>query len=311
MGKRLMNRKPRNPFNLILALTGLILAFSPRPALAERVKLSLMPARGGEPATVAQQPGRYLAIYLMAEGDRPIQGQRIREFARQGLTLAGVQYLFIKLGALEQAKKVAETLDAGARLYSDPSGGSAQRFGVAMALPTDTLLILDPEGREIERLGGKLDAPPPTFKEFKEVFSKLTADPALPHFNLAPNQVALKGFDPVAYATEQKAVKGDPEHQAVWRGAVYQFATAENRSSFAANPEKFLPAYGGWSASAMARGEKVDIDPERFAVADGRLFLFDAKTPDAALKEWSQGAHELVKQADEHWSKLTSAPQPQ
>lgn len=303
-----MNLKRRNPFILtILALSGLILSAAPRPAQAERVSVTLPPARGGAPVTVRQEEGRYLAVYLLSEGDRPIQEPRLHEFARLGPTLAGVQYLFIKLGEPEQAKKLAGALGDGARLLADPSGGSAERFGVAMALPHDALIILDPEGREIERLGGT-SGPPPTFQEFKEAFTKLTADPALPQFNLGPDKVALKGFDPVAYFTERKAVKGDAGRQASWRGAVYQFATAENQARFSAAPEKYLPAYGGWSAAAMARGEKADIDPERFAVTGGRLYLFDRKTPEAAIREWGQGGGEAVKQADERWSKLSSAP---
>jgi hypothetical protein len=54
------------------------------------------------------------------------------------------------------------------------------------------------------------------------------------HYNLDSEKVALKGYDPVGY----------------------------------------LPAYGGWCATARARSGKVQIDPVSFKVTNGRLFLF-------------------------------------
>jgi len=59
---------------------------------------------------------------------------------------------------------------------------------------------------------------------------------------------AIRGYDPVAYFNEDGPVKGSPENSFSYQGATWQFASAENRNKFAADPEKYAPAYGGYCA---------------------------------------------------------------
>ena len=48
--------------------------------------------------------------------------------------------------------------------------------------------------------------------------------------------VAIKGYDPVAYFTMGKATRGDPAINSQWLGAEWHFANAEDRDLFVANP---------------------------------------------------------------------------
>jgi YHS domain-containing protein len=64
--------------------------------------------------------------------------------------------------------------------------------------------------------------------------------------NVTSAEVAIHGYDTVAYFTEKKAVKGTNEIQHRWKGATWQFASLANREKFAGNPEKYAPQYGGY-----------------------------------------------------------------
>ena len=57
---------------------------------------------------------------------------------------------------------------------------------------------------------------------------------------------AVKGYDPVAYFTEKKPVKGSAEHRAEYKGSVFHFSSKANRDAFAANPAKYAPQYNGF-----------------------------------------------------------------
>src|SRR6478735_4880328 len=76
------------------------------------------------------------------------------------------------------------------------------------------------------------------------------------------NGLAIQGYDPVAYFTAGKAVKGSKDNAVAFNGVLYYFANAENKEIFKKSPAKYEPSYGGWCAYAMgAKGEKVSVDP--------------------------------------------------
>ena len=128
---------------------------------------------------------------------------------------------------------------------------------------------------------------------------------ALPHYNLGADKVALGGYDPVGYLTKNQALKGRKELTAAHRGVTYQFATVENQGLFLAAPDKFLPTFGGWCATAMAKGEKVEIDPTNFKVTNGRLFLFFKAFYGNAIKDWNKDEAKLTARADANWKKIS------
>jgi len=117
--------------------------------------------------------------------------------------------------------------------------------------------------------------------------------------------VAIKGYDPVAYFTSGKAVKGKSSFSSAYHGVNYHFATAADQNSFLANPEKYEPQYGGWCAYAMGHdGSKVEVDPETFKIIDGKLFLFYNRFFNNTLKTWNQDEPTLHARADANWQKF-------
>ncbi len=123
-------------------------------------------------------------------------------------------------------------------------------------------------------------------------------------FNLN-NGVAVKGYDAVAYFTQNKAVKGKPAFAVVHKGVKYYFSTEENKETFKKNPVNYEPQYGGWCAYAMgATGEKVDFDPETFKIVNGKLYLFYNKYLNNTLPKWNKEEAALKAKADVNWKKF-------
>ncbi len=124
------------------------------------------------------------------------------------------------------------------------------------------------------------------------------------HYNLESN-IAIKGYDPVAYFTQNKAVKGKKEMAVSYQGIVYHFSSEANKEAFKAAPYKYEPEYGGWCAYAMGNsGEKVTIDPETFKLINGKLYLFYNRYFTNTLKDWNKNEPILKKNADINWPKL-------
>ena len=123
-------------------------------------------------------------------------------------------------------------------------------------------------------------------------------------FNLE-NKLALQGYDPVAYFTQKKAVKGKKEFSVVHEGVLYYFASNADKELFVKNPSAYEPQYGGWCAYAMgANGEKVEVDPETFKIVNGKLFLFYNAFFNNTLKSWNKDEVNLNKKADANWKKF-------
>ncbi|RXR22003.1 YHS domain-containing (seleno)protein [Flavobacterium stagni] len=123
-------------------------------------------------------------------------------------------------------------------------------------------------------------------------------------FNLE-NKLAIQGYDPVAYFTQKKAVKGKKELSVVHEGVLYYFASNADKELFVKNPSAYEPQYGGWCAYAMgANGEKVEVDPETFKIVNGKLFLFYNAFFNNTLKSWNKDEVNLNKKADANWKKF-------
>ncbi len=124
-------------------------------------------------------------------------------------------------------------------------------------------------------------------------------------YNVSKSALAIEGFDPVAYFTTGKAVKGSKDLALSHQGIVYYFANTQNRELFKANAAKYEPQYGGWCAYAMgATGEKVEVDPETFKIKDGKLFLFYHSWTNNTLTKWNKAEAALKTKADLSWAKF-------
>lgn len=130
---------------------------------------------------------------------------------------------------------------------------------------------------------------------------------------LDPGSLAVQGYDVVSYFPEGggRPLPGKPELRVDQDGVVYQFASPEHRALFLAAPERFQPAYGGWCATAMAEGEKVEISPTNYLLSGGRLFLFYEGLLADALPPWKRDATALERAADRWWKRLSGEASPQ
>jgi hypothetical protein len=99
---------------------------------------------------------------------------------------------------------------------------------------------------------------------------------AVPRRSIAAEKapLAIKGFDPVAYFTDGRPVRGLPEFEYEWDDGRYRFARAEHRELFKADPVRYAPQFASFCAMSLAKGELVEADPESWLVNEGKLYIF-------------------------------------
>ncbi len=97
--------------------------------------------------------------------------------------------------------------------------------------------------------------------------------------------VAIEGFDPVGYFTEGKPMKGDANFAAEYQGAVFHFASAENRDLFTQDPERFAPAFGAYCTQTLAMGSLTPASPLHWTIHGDRLFLTRSAEANKAFRE--------------------------
>ena len=116
--------------------------------------------------------------------------------------------------------------------------------------------------------------------------------------NLDSHGVILKGYDPVAYFTQKKAVKGTPKYETNYQGATYYFSSVANLATFKRNPSKYAPQYGGFCANGMKDRRADDIDPSVFFIIKGKLYV--CASPEAE-EEFRSKESRNIKKADQNW----------
>ncbi len=124
-----------------------------------------------------------------------------------------------------------------------------------------------------------------------------SADSSVPAVNAAEG-IGLKGYDPVAYFINGAPTKGSAQYSFARKGVTYRFASAGNLEKFKADPEKYLPQYGGYCAYAMSLDRIADIDPSRWAIVNGKLYLNNGFV---AEKLWSLNKSGNIVSADRNW----------
>lgn len=119
--------------------------------------------------------------------------------------------------------------------------------------------------------------------------------------NKGENNLAIQGYDVVAYFTESRPVAGTADFEHVWRNARWRFSSAEHRDLFAGDPQRYAPRYGGFCAGAMALGMRLEVDPEAWAIVDDKLYLTRFKRLVGAFVE---DADNKIPKADANWKHL-------
>ena len=105
--------------------------------------------------------------------------------------------------------------------------------------------------------------------------------------------LAIKGYDPVAYFTEGKPVKGVKEISYDWDEARYLFSNPKNKATFASAPDKYAPQFAALCSTGLAFGQRVEADPQVWKVVDGKLYLFSS----LKAKETAEGDPSLLARA--------------
>ncbi len=119
--------------------------------------------------------------------------------------------------------------------------------------------------------------------------------------NVDRSGLALKGYDPVAYFTDSKPVKGNSSFTSNYNGARYQFASADHKTAFDANPAKYAPAFGGYCAYGASQGHAAPISTDAFQILNDRLILNYDKDVQGLFNKDRNG---LLKQADANWPQI-------
>jgi enamine deaminase RidA (YjgF/YER057c/UK114 family) len=124
-------------------------------------------------------------------------------------------------------------------------------------------------------------------------------------------RLSISGYDPVAYFTDGKPVQGKPEFEYLWRKLRWRFASAEHRDLFTRDPKYYAPQYDGYCAMGLSEGEaahKDTVDPEAWAIVDGKLYLTHNRY---AMQRWRENAQERIRLADQDWDAVKDLPAPE
>ncbi|MEM9361037.1 MAG: YHS domain-containing (seleno)protein [Bacteroidota bacterium] len=116
---------------------------------------------------------------------------------------------------------------------------------------------------------------------------------------------AANGYDVVSYFDDQATI-GKEEFSTKFDEVSYKFSSKGNLDKFTANPEKYVPQYGGYCAYAVAvSGKKVSINPETYEIMDDKLYLFYNKGKTNTLEFWKKESPEILQaKADVNWKKI-------
>ena len=121
--------------------------------------------------------------------------------------------------------------------------------------------------------------------------SDLSAD-TVPEIN------AIGGYDPVAYFTESKPVPGSEDLSYVWNNSKWLFSCKENMELFKKSPAQYAPQYNGYCAFGLSRNDCVDVNPEAWAIVDGKLYLVFNHD---IMNAWLQDKENYIAKADRNW----------
>jgi hypothetical protein len=119
--------------------------------------------------------------------------------------------------------------------------------------------------------------------------------------------LAINGFDPVAYFLDGTATLGKDAFEHPFAGVVWRFHNEGNRAVFIADPETYIPRFGGYDPVAVARGVAVPGDPRLWLTSNERLYLF--YSPEAQ-NSFAGDPRQVLTTADRKWPavQLTLSP---
>jgi enamine deaminase RidA (YjgF/YER057c/UK114 family) len=126
-------------------------------------------------------------------------------------------------------------------------------------------------------------------------------------------RLSISGYDPVAYFTDGKPVPGKSEFEYLWHRLRWRFATGEHRDLFVKDPDHYTPQYDGYcamgvGANAADAAHKDTVDPEAWAIVDGKLYFTHNQY---WLQIWREDTAEHIKQGDRDWEAVKNLAEPE
>ena len=121
--------------------------------------------------------------------------------------------------------------------------------------------------------------------------------------NVDSSGLALKGYDPVAYFTENKPVQGKPEFTAGTKAPLTALPAPPTATPSPPRRRSTAPQYGGYCAFGIASGYKAPIEPDAWTVVDGKLYL---NYNQSVRQQWSGDIPGYLRKADENWPLVRS-----
>jgi YHS domain-containing protein len=85
--------------------------------------------------------------------------------------------------------------------------------------------------------------------------------------------LAVSGQDVVSFLAEGGPVQGSDAFVAEYDNTQWRFASAENRDEFLSDPDRYVPAFGGYCPVALAAGEVKIGSAEHFKIVGEELYL--------------------------------------
>jgi hypothetical protein len=110
--------------------------------------------------------------------------------------------------------------------------------------------------------------------------------------------LAIHGYDPLAYFVNGAPALGKGEFEYRYAGAVWRFLNPGNLGAFAADPDVYMPRFGGYDPIGLARGSAIAGDPRFWIIIQNRLYLFQSAENRATF---AQGGAPAVAAADAAW----------
>ncbi len=114
----------------------------------------------------------------------------------------------------------------------------------------------------------------------------------------APSGIAINGYDPVAFFTEGKPLKGLSEFSFTWKNVQWNFISKANLDSFKTAPEKFAPQFGGYCAYGTSQGHKAPTQADTWTIVNEKLY-FNYNMKVKGL--WDKNRIPLIDSANVKW----------
>lgn len=182
--------------------------------------------------------------------------------------------------------------------------GAIGMSGASSAQQDEEIALVGAKAVTAPRMGGSqaADAPMQTAMKSSDAGMSMTnADRFL--VSRDKKGIALQGYDPVAYFTDQKPVKGNAKLTSEYEHATYYFASAEHKQLFDSEPAKYAPQFGGYCGYAASINRLSPINPNFWQVLDGRLVL---QHNQKALDKWNEDLNGNLAKADTNWPGLVT-----